>query len=100
MCHPQVNTLLQKSLPLTPATPGDHQQSSPVTATEANLCSTMAEPSNVSIHDMIAALLSTCVHKCVFAYVPINSLPTNDAYMHHELPYAHINLYGGFNIRC
>ena len=33
----------------TPTTPGDHQQSSPVTATEANLCSTVAKPSKVSI---------------------------------------------------
>ena len=33
----------------TPTTPGDHQQSSPVTATEANLCSAVAEPSNVTI---------------------------------------------------
>ncbi len=24
-----------------------------------------------------------------------NPLPTNDAYMHHELPLAHKNLYGG-----
>ena len=34
----------------TSTTPGDHQQSSPVTATEANLCSTVAEPSKASIH--------------------------------------------------
>ena len=31
----------------TPTTPGDHQQSSPVTAAEANLCSTVVEPSKV-----------------------------------------------------
>ncbi len=28
----------------------------------------------------------------------LNPLPTNDAYMRHELPYAHKNLYGGFTI--
>ena len=33
----------------TPTTPGDHQQSSPVTAAEATLCSTVVEPSKVSI---------------------------------------------------
>ena len=33
----------------TPTTPGDHQQSSPVTATEANLRSIVAEPSNVQL---------------------------------------------------
>ena len=33
----------------TPTTPGDHQQSSPVTAAEANLCSTVAKPLEVSI---------------------------------------------------
>ena len=33
----------------TPTTPGDHKQSSPVTATEANLSSTVVEPSKVSI---------------------------------------------------
>ena len=33
----------------TPTTPDEHQQSSPVTAAEANLCSTVAEPSKVSI---------------------------------------------------
>ena len=32
----------------TPTTPDDHQQSSPVTAAEANLCSAVAEPSKVS----------------------------------------------------
>ena len=32
----------------TPTTPGDHQHSSPVTAAEANLCSTMVETSKVS----------------------------------------------------
>ena len=32
----------------TPTTPGDHQQSSPVAAAEANLCSTVVEPSKVS----------------------------------------------------
>ena len=31
----------------TPTTPGDHQQSSPVTAAGANLCSAVAEPSKV-----------------------------------------------------
>ena len=33
----------------TPTTPGDHQQSSPVTAAEATLCSTVVKPSKVSI---------------------------------------------------
>ena len=33
----------------TPTTPGDHQQSSPVTAAEANLCSTVVETPKVSI---------------------------------------------------
>ncbi len=28
-----------------------------------------------------------------------NPLPTNDAYMRHELPYAHKNLYGRFNTK-
>ena len=39
----------QTATATTPATPGVHQQSSPVTTTEANLCSAVAEPSKVSI---------------------------------------------------
>ncbi len=32
---------------------------------------------------------------CLMKDPGINPLPTNDAYMRHELPFAHKNLYGG-----